>query len=221
VVIVDDGDAGYSAPGWSEVGGANYFQGDTGYRYGPAGGSAAQFSANLAAGTYRVSATWGANPVWTTGAVFTVTDGAGNVLATRTLNEQSAPNDFSAGGASWADLGNVTLSSAGGLVVKVTGGTSGQFLIADAVRFEQVSGSGAAALAPAAGSAVLPPEGQHGAVSGQAEQTAVPAETRVRQEQLPPAARTGGDTLSDLVLATDRAQVQVGDFGLSLNISAG
>jgi hypothetical protein len=198
------------------VGGANYFQGDTGYRYGPAGTTAAQFSTNLAAGTYRVSVTWGASPVWTTNAVFTVLDGAGHVLATRSLNEQSSPNDFSAGGAGWEDVGTVTLSSAGSLVVKVTGGTSGQFLVADAARFESV-----AAAPPAGAPALAPSLTQETPAATQADPTATPTGTpagqQVAEQQYTGAQK--GATLTDLVISSGQSNDRGEDFGLWPGVS--
>lgn len=140
-MIVDDGDAGFSAPGWSVISGGSYagfYGSDMTYKYGVVS-TPARWSATLPAGTYRVSVTWIPQPYWSSNAAFSVLNGTGDVLTTRTLNEHLPPDDFSADGAWWEDAGTVTLSADGNLVVSLAGGSDGENLVADAVRFERVS----------------------------------------------------------------------------------
>jgi hypothetical protein len=84
-----------------------------------------------------VSAAWVAYPNRASLARYTVTGAGGGVLASRTINQRLAPNDFSANGALWEDVGTVTISAAGSLTVALAGQGNGA-LIADAVRFEYV-----------------------------------------------------------------------------------
>jgi hypothetical protein len=140
-VIVDDGDAGFAAgAGWAyqpNPSGYPYYQQDHHYRVGSPGGAAATWTAAVPAGTYRVSAHWVGYPNRATNAGYAVRDGAGNTLATKTINQEADPDDFQDLGAWWEDLGTVTISSATNLVVSLSG-QANEVLIADAMRFELV-----------------------------------------------------------------------------------
>tara|TARA_R110002111_G_scaffold227346_1_gene288827 strand:+ start:57078 stop:71642 length:14565 start_codon:yes stop_codon:yes gene_type:complete len=104
----------------------------------------------LTPGVYRVSVTWpvSTNPAVVgqvaTDAPFTVFDGARTDvgtsavnLATVALNQQLAPDDFTAAGAVWEDLGIFTINSRT-LTVMLTNLADGK-VTADAIRIERVS----------------------------------------------------------------------------------
>lgn len=89
-------------------------------------------------GTHRVSVTWVPHENRATNAKFSVMY-AGNVLGVVLVNQQLAPNDFQDGGVGWKILGNFAISLFGSdLVIKLVNEADG-FVIADAVRVDQVS----------------------------------------------------------------------------------
>jgi hypothetical protein len=71
-----------------------------------------------------------------TNAPYTVLDGT-TVLATAPLNQEQTPNDFTADGAAWEDLGQFTVTS-GTLKVRLSDAAN-EFVIADAVRIAPVA----------------------------------------------------------------------------------
>jgi hypothetical protein len=242
VRVVDDGDAGFSAgSGWTyqpNPAGYPYYQSDHHYRLGAANGTAATWTAgNLAAGTYRVSAAWVGFSNRATNAQYTIVDGSNATLATRTINQQLDPNDFTADGGTWEDLGTVIVSANGSLTVRLAG-TGNQYLIADAVRFELVSAAPAAAHESGAlvdNSAPPPPEGASLAVGdvgslapeqprlhrSTPEAASVPVQRRldVRAPQVDVVGhRVAVQTLSELVTASGDA-VPAGDFDLWLKLA--
>lgn len=142
VAIIDDGAAGFSTTGtWTAATGGV----QTDYRYTPASAGSASalwtFS-GLAAGQYRISASWVAAANRANAAAYTVRDGAGtpNTLASVTRNQRLAPNSRTVNGAAWMDLATVTLASDGGgsLVIELLS-TMGGFSIADAIRIEKIA----------------------------------------------------------------------------------
>jgi len=153
VTVVDDGDAGYSAPGWLNASGAAYsayFGSDIGYVLGaPANAAATWTVSGLAVGTYRVSATWTPHINRATNAAYSVLNGAGSILAAKTVNQELAPASFADAGTKWEDLGTVTLTADGNLVVKLAG-QGNEYLLADAVRFEKVTAAPPSPPSPAA-----------------------------------------------------------------------
>jgi probable HAF family extracellular repeat protein len=169
--VIDDGDRGFSTTGVRPalIAGQGY-RGDARRLFAPSGrlttarrflspylSTATWTFADVAPGTYRVSATWTAGPDRAV-APFSLF-GNGAPLATVTLDQRNAPSDFSAHGAGWDDLG--TFAVAGGtLSVRLSNRTFGR-VIADAIRIERVGGAAGAARAP-----VPPPSSSPGPVSG-------------------------------------------------------
>ena len=89
----------------------------------------------LAAGAYRVSASWEAHANRATDAPYTVKDGAA-ALGTVDVNQEQAPNDFNDAGSWWEDLGVFTISGSE-LIVELSDDAD-QYVIAAAVRIEPV-----------------------------------------------------------------------------------
>jgi probable HAF family extracellular repeat protein len=153
--IVDDGSAGFALSGARAAVSAQGYQGDA--RMMPPANrlpgslrmiasprfrsTAAWSFGTLAAGTYRVSATWVSGPTRATNAPFTVYSGA-TPLVTRTMNQRVAPDDVSVDGAAWEDLGYFTVAG-GALTVRLSNQANG-WVVADAVRVERVAPSVAA-----------------------------------------------------------------------------
>jgi probable HAF family extracellular repeat protein len=138
--VIDDGASGFSSTGFSLLSGQGH-QGDVRRAAAGSGGAAATWTfGGLPAGAYRVSATWTAGSNRATNAPFTVRDGS-TALRTVAVNQRQAPNDFSAHGAAWEDLGTFTIGS-GSLVVRLTNQANG-WVIADAIRIEPLAGGGA------------------------------------------------------------------------------
>jgi hypothetical protein len=90
---------------------------------------------------YRVSATWRPASARASNASYAVIDNVNyeidDVLGTVTVNQRLAPADFTDGGASWQDLGDLFLVRGDGLTVRLSGAGNGQ-VVADAVRIERV-----------------------------------------------------------------------------------
>jgi probable HAF family extracellular repeat protein len=157
--VIDDGAPGFATTGIrpTVLAGQGY-QGDVRRLFAPDARltSARRFMApfnstatwtfgNVAAGTYRVSATWTAGPDRTAAAPFVVSNNAA-LLTALVVNQRQAPRAFTARGVAWDDLGTFTVT-AGTVTVRTTNRTLGR-VIADAVRIERVAG--AAAMSPAA-----------------------------------------------------------------------
>ncbi len=101
------------------------------------------FTGLVSGHTYRVSTTWFPHINRATDSPFTVDDGAGGSAAvTTTVNQRNSPDDFTSGGSAWEDLvvGGYTISSTT-LTVLLTNNTSTGYVIADAVRIEDVTGA--------------------------------------------------------------------------------
>jgi|GEM_PF-5748335 len=160
--IVDNGDQGFTLSGdWSLDSPASTFNGIgfgedvyTVLQSTPTGiGDAQAFWEffGLTPGNYRVSVTWPAftNPSsiasMATNAPFTVYDGArtdvgtsaATVRGTTAINQQLAPDDFTADGTVWEDLGVFEVNNRT-LTVMLSNLTDGR-IIADAIRIERVS----------------------------------------------------------------------------------
>ncbi|MBL6705968.1 MAG: hypothetical protein ISQ06_07650, partial [Planctomycetaceae bacterium] len=143
--IIDNSDAGYSLFGTSETSTADGFNGDfeiLGGAAGPRNGSsiAAWDFTGLAAGNYRVSATWSPSSNNATSAVFVVITGGSTVSQTR-INQQRTPEDFTASGEFWQDLNSSVAVTNGTLRVLLGDDASGQS-IADAIRIERIISMG-------------------------------------------------------------------------------
>jgi subtilisin family serine protease len=135
--VIDDGDTGWAAVSgtWptSALGG---FLGDSRYHAAGSGGDVATWTFTVSPGLYRVSATWPAASNRASNSPFTVLDGTTS-LGTVALNQQLAPNDFTADGANWEIINNFTLTGTT-LVVQLTDASNG-VVGADAVRIERMS----------------------------------------------------------------------------------
>ena len=158
VRVIDDGAAGFGVSGRPPAVLSQGYQGDARRLYLPASRllrtarllprvySAATWTfAGVAPGTYRVSATWTAGPDRASNARYTVTSGTTPSTGV-TVNQRGAPDDFTAHGVPWENLG--TFTAAGGtLSVRLTNQVNGR-VIADAARLERVDSPAAAASAP-------------------------------------------------------------------------
>lgn len=131
VTIMDNGDAGFAAPGFTPFGGQGY-QNDVHYSAANAGRTATWSFTGLAAGIYRVSATWYAYSNRATNAPYTINGGP--VIA---VNQRVPPAGFTSGGATWQDLANVTISGTT-LTVALTDVGANGYVIADAIRVERL-----------------------------------------------------------------------------------
>jgi hypothetical protein len=141
VQILDNGDAGYTAPGFVSYSGIGY-QSDVQYSAAHSGRTATWSFSGLASGTYRVSATWVPNPNRATNAPYTISDAGGTVA----VNQEQAPNDFSDAGVSWEDLVTGLSVTDGTLQVSLTDVGANEYVIADAIRVERVGALHAASV---------------------------------------------------------------------------
>ncbi len=141
VQILDNGQAGFSTTGsWvADVPGKGY-NGNILYNQTPGSGSTATWSfTGLAAGLYRVSATWVAQANLTTTAPYTIKDNA-TVVGTAIVNQQAGPSGFVANGGTWQDLGGPYVVNSGTLNVTLSDvATTAGFVFADAIRIDPVS----------------------------------------------------------------------------------
>jgi hypothetical protein len=146
VTIIDDGDAGWASLGpWStsSLGG---FQGDS--RTSTGSQSSATWTFSVAPGTYYVYATWPSHGTSSTGATYVTLDDASS-LGTVVVNQRVEPNDLTADGAVWEQLGGPYTLTSSTLAVRLQNapGPSTGPLLADAVRI----GDAADSLAPPVG----------------------------------------------------------------------
>ena len=89
----------------------------------------------LAPGQYRLAATWPGSALNANDAPFAISN-AGKLLTTVRVNQQRAASTFTDGGASWQNLGTVTITG-NTITVKLSSSTNGR-VIADAIRLERV-----------------------------------------------------------------------------------
>ncbi len=153
VIIIDDGDPGFSAPKFTRFGPptnpAQGYQDDLHYHARAVQGVAvATWTFNsLAAGTYQVAITWTAHSNRSNDSTFTVTGTTNNGTAhvNQRLAPSAFPGSFEDDGVYWAPLniggsgGNFTLTGST-LTVKLGTSVYG-FVIADAVRIERLQSS--------------------------------------------------------------------------------
>jgi predicted Zn-dependent protease len=133
--VVDDSQAGFSGTGtWTTAGGGGV---DSEYVFAAATTSstptatATWTTTGLASGTYDVQVTWVPYPNRADNAPFSIYDGT-TLLKTVLVNQQASPSGPSYGGATYLDLGAVTVSS--GTLSVVLGNNADGYVIADAVR---------------------------------------------------------------------------------------
>lgn len=142
--IVDDGDAGWSSSGaWTYWNPQGYLDD---VRSHAAGGTTAEYAQwqipVAAAGVYRVMATWSVDPNRATNSPFTVSGGAGPVSAA--VNQNLAPqqhlNAVNDQGVWWADVVPAYVMSGPGMItVRLTGAGANSYVVADAIRVQQVT----------------------------------------------------------------------------------
>ena len=147
VRTIDDGASGFLARGTWRIVSNHGHGGDFRYATKGTGSTTATWTfSNLQPGTYRVAATWPASSFHASNAPYTVLNGAQS-LATVRVDQRAAPNDFTAGGVSWEQLGTFTITGSR-LVVRLTNGADAT-VAADAIRIERVAATGEARLAAA------------------------------------------------------------------------
>ena len=138
IVIMDNGDTGFSSSGMNYYSGAGYFQNDVHYAAAGSGSAVATWTfTGLSPGVYRVSSTWLAEQNRATNVPYTVFDGAtsrGTVL----INQELAPNDRVDAGVPWEDLGSSFSITGTTLVVQLTNNAN-EYVMADGIRIERLS----------------------------------------------------------------------------------
>lgn len=133
--VVDDGTSAFASTGtWQTTTGVGY---SSDIRTSAAGSSATSTwtFAGLAAGQYRLAATWTGSAMNATDAPFAISSGS-KLLTTVKVNQQRAASTFTDGGAGWQNLGTVTITGST-ITVKLSSSVSGR-VIADAIRLERV-----------------------------------------------------------------------------------
>lgn len=133
--VVDDGTAAFAATGtWQTATGAGYASDIRSSAAGSGATSTWSFT-GLAAGQYRLAATWLGSALNATDAPFAISSGS-KLLSTVRVNQQRAASTFTDGGSSWQNLGTVTITG-NTLTVKLSSSLSGR-VMADAIRLERV-----------------------------------------------------------------------------------
>ena len=132
--IIDNGDAGFSAQGFTTYG--QGYQSDIHFSAAGSGSNSATWTFAVTPGQYEVAATWTKHKNRATDSPFTVLNGS-TVLSTVDVNQEQAPNDFSDAGANWERLGTFTISGSQ-LIVSLTN-SANQYVIADAIRINRLS----------------------------------------------------------------------------------
>ena len=137
VVVIDDGDAGFSSSGnivtWTGQGYGNNVRFNQSHSDTNQETFQWTFS-NLPTGQYQVSATWYPHSNRATNAPYRINGGADVVV-----NQKAAPGSFTSGGTAWAILGTATVGAGGTLTVtlsdKLTNDTwANGYVIADAIQ---------------------------------------------------------------------------------------
>jgi hypothetical protein len=133
-IVIDDGDAGYTTNGFV-AGAATGFGGDHDTSSPGANKTATWSFTGLEPGIYAVAATWTHAADRATDAPFTVRDGTatGTVRINRDINQEVAPNDFTADAFGWETLG-VLQPTGTSVTVQLTDVGANQLVVADAVR---------------------------------------------------------------------------------------
>jgi fimbrial isopeptide formation D2 family protein/uncharacterized repeat protein (TIGR01451 family) len=136
--LIDNGDAGYSSVGaWTTFVGQGY-ENDLQFSAAGTGADVASwnFTGLMAGQTYQVYTTWTSHANRATNAPYTITGGAAPINLT--VNQQNSPQGETVGGATWQEIGIVTLVGTT-LTVQLTDNANG-YVIADAVRIDLVTG---------------------------------------------------------------------------------
>ena len=135
VLIIDDGDSAFSTSGEWTAYNFDGFESDFHYSLGGSGSDQATWTFGVAPGQYQVAATWTTHPNRATDVPFTIRDGA-NVLSTVGVNQELAPDDFTAGGAVWENIGTFLITG-NTLIIELTDDAN-EYVIADAIRVERL-----------------------------------------------------------------------------------
>jgi Pretoxin HINT domain/Bacterial Ig domain len=147
-IVIDNGGTGYSesGPGWNDTGSVPGYYGGSGRYDTNNSGTASWTATSLPSGTYEVLVSWGGYSVTqnnATNAGFTVYDGSTS-LATKTINEDLAPNSANVDGQLYQSLGIFTVSS-GTLKVKTDSGWTSlggnNWITTDSVRIVELAPS--------------------------------------------------------------------------------
>jgi hypothetical protein len=141
-VLDDSSSAGFTATaGWLTYSGAGY-QGNMHYKQSGSGQETAQWTfSGLTPGHYRVSATWVAATNRVANAPYTVLLGS-TTLGTFAVDQRQQPSSLTDLGVSWQDLGGPYAISGGVITVKLSDlATAGAYLIADAIRIQNLGNS--------------------------------------------------------------------------------
>jgi len=137
VQVVDNSQAGFAIVSGSWSTGSVGYLGNNRHNVAGTGADKARWTfSGLPAGQYRVSVTWPAGSNRATNSPFTVLSGT-TPLATVPINQELTPNDFSALGVGWEDLGGPHTITGSTLVVELTD-QANEYVIADAVRIERI-----------------------------------------------------------------------------------
>jgi hypothetical protein len=153
-IVIDNGDEGFDAGSFVGFSGQG-FEDDVHFSRANWGRTASWTFSDLAAGIYRVSATWSARDNFASVAPFAVI-GDADTLATISVNQRNAPASFQAGLTSWQDLGGPFAISQGQLVVELSDVGSDGYVIADAIRLERLGPIPSSADAAGEGEAEVP-----------------------------------------------------------------
>ncbi|QDV49759.1 golvesin C-terminal-like domain-containing protein [Gimesia fumaroli] len=144
-MIVDNGDLNYSNSGpWETFSTTTafyeYFQQDQDVLDGgdlPGSNTASWSFNNLGAGAYQVSAHWFQHSSLAPDAQITISGIEGGPV-TVSLDQRFAPNDFSADGTNWEELGDFQVAAGGTLTVTITDDGASGDIAADAMRLELI-----------------------------------------------------------------------------------
>lgn|GEM_PF-3102849 len=137
VVIIDDGDAGFSTTG-------DFFNFGSFYSYGKdsqrlnagTSGTATWDFTNLPAGSYTVWTTWYQHGSRASNAEYTVSV-SGVPEPVDIVNQRVAPNDLTVDGRSWEVLAMVTVGAGGSITVDLSDNAANGTILADAVRIQR------------------------------------------------------------------------------------
>jgi hypothetical protein len=164
--IIDNGAAGFATSGtWQRATGVGS-SGDIAWTAaGKSGAEASWTFTGLAAGQYRIAASWPGSKLYSSHAPFSVHSG-GRLLGTVRVNQERAARTFTASDTRWQNLGTFTVSG-NSLTVRLAADSEGR-VIADAIRLERVFATSGGTLARA-GELLLaePPEPQIDEAAGE------------------------------------------------------
>ena len=139
VLLIDDGDAGYSASGnitpWTGQGYGNDLKFNQSFT--DASQETFQWTfSNLQSGQYQVAATWTPHSNRASNAPYKLNGGADIVV-----NQKAAPGSFTSSGTAWAILGTAAAASDGTLTVTLSDAGANGYVIADAIQLTPLAGS--------------------------------------------------------------------------------